>query len=326
MDDRVSNPIKYVCDLCSQLISTYDPLWGDTWDEDKFMQIIAISESNSGNSIPQSMINLIRNYHKKLFYKNHPVPDRINARKSLVKQMTSLVLNLTTDTHPDVDLIETVISTLSTFCQIHWSQTNNDDNVDRKHLSICYLNYGRDFQQKLGWVMPDTQLLNTITKVVHHYFPTDCTILEVNAGYGLLSLLLRGRGLNMITTDICEIMCSGSFTDVEQLNMIDAIDQYSEQCSVLLTCWPGGSGFDSNNQHIGNAVSKFVSLASEDKPKMVIYIGENVCGCTAYPFREETDIKLTAEEYCSNDTISFAMLYKNHFTRVDDYVFVKLYT
>lgn len=91
-------------------------------------------------------------------------------------------------------------------------------------------------------------------------------VLEVFAGRGALSSLLREQGISIIPTSLrsghdgADVL--GYFTDVEELSAINAVLKYRDWMDVLLVCWPTTSP----------EMERCLSLLTPSIP--IIFIGE----------------------------------------------------
>lgn len=137
---------------------------------------------------------------------------------------------------------------------------------------------GRDYSQrrefclKYGWAIPDRKTILAIKA-----FANGGTILEINAGLGLWSRLLRDEGANVIATSPDARSNRAlrwrhfehtEWTDVEPCDARRAVEVYGERCDVLLSIWPPYQ-------------SKFVEKALVNFPgNRFVFVGEGRGGCT----------------------------------------------
>jgi hypothetical protein len=145
-------------------------------------------------------------------------------------------------------------------------------------------------------------------------------VLEVMAGRGILAYALRELGINMIATDdfsFARSVQSGvhypefSFaswkdpvTDIEEMDALDAIENYGSIVDYLLVSWP-----------YPNIALHIIRKMYEVNPKaLVIFIGEmspaNVCGDFANHFSLIDDplFKEAAANYESWETVHDKLL------------------
>ena len=105
----------------------------------------------------------------------------------------------------------------------------------------------------------------------------DKKCLEIMAGQGCLSKSLQDEGVDIITTDNYSwngrLNMSNTWTDVEDIDCLEAIKKYGKDVSYILCSW-----IPYNNQ-IGYDALK---LMNEINPECkMIVIGEGCGGCTA---------------------------------------------
>ncbi len=130
-------------------------------------------------------------------------------------------------------------------------------------LSVAPLMVRAGFQEAFNmWAIVD----RTWPKIISEQFRNK-TILELFAGAGWLSKVLREQGQTVIATDA---YTQNHVTDIEELNAVDAVKKYASQTDVLLLSWP---------PYTSEEAAKALALWPDDKP--VIYIGEDKGGCCA---------------------------------------------
>ena len=103
-------------------------------------------------------------------------------------------------------------------------------------------------------------------------------VLEVMSGNGLLSMLLKEKGIDIIATDIApgyenEYNFKVFNPDIEKLDAIAAIEKYGKDIDFVIMSWPP------YNDPIASEVMKKIKKTNDNIE--VIYIGEGPDGCTA---------------------------------------------
>ena len=126
--------------------------------------------------------------------------------------------------------------------------------IDTKNRDLREL-----FVHKFAWAMPNRRVLNAIAK-----YCQDKTVLEVNAGNGLWSYLLKMLGVDIKVTDINP--WKKTYTEIETMDGVNAVKTYLTD--VLITVWP-----PYQCEQIGQTLKQF-------KGNTLIYLGENRQGCT----------------------------------------------
>lgn len=97
----------------------------------------------------------------------------------------------------------------------------------------------KDFQRRdlftyhFSWAVPSESIINIMIKFINYE-----TTLEIGAGLGLWSYLLKIKGGDIITTDIksSDEHKITPFTDIIQVDGIEAIKKYDT--NVLMFIWP----------------------------------------------------------------------------------------
>lgn len=125
-------------------------------------------------------------------------------------------------------------------------------------VSKLFLNNRHYLINNIGYTFLSENNLYELAEFMKKY-----KTLEINAGLGFYSSLLKLLGCNIIITDINDIN-----DNISQLSSIEAIQKYPD-VDILLTIWP-----DYINSSAYDALKLF-------KGKFVIYIGESIRGCTA---------------------------------------------
>lgn len=131
-----------------------------------------------------------------------------------------------------------------------------------------------------GWSIPSETALEKINE-----FVGPDTVLEIAAGRGLWSALMKKTNMNVITTSIADghyfdkKQMEKTWTDIELLDCVDAVTKYGD-ANCLFISW--GSG------------QLYRSLRSYNGKKLVV-IGEGIDGCTdALDYVNEFDFKLVS--------------------------------
>jgi len=100
--------------------------------------------------------------------------------------------------------------------------------------------------------------------------------LEVMAGRGWLSLALQSLGIDIIATDDCswpEYKKWGEpVTKIEKLDAVEAVKKYGNNIDLLIISWPY------MDETAYNTIKKLNNINSNVQ---IIYIGEEIDGCTA---------------------------------------------
>lgn len=106
-------------------------------------------------------------------------------------------------------------------------------------------------------------------------FLKDKKVLEVMAGRGLLSALLREKGADIICTDSNDWGGSSeeyAYTEIEIIEAEEAVKKYGKEIDYILMVWPP--------IHEDHAYRVAKALREVNPNASIIYIGENR-GCTA---------------------------------------------
>jgi hypothetical protein len=127
-------------------------------------------------------------------------------------------------------------------------------NIDTKNRDLREL-----FVRKFAWAMPNRRVLNAIAK-----YCQGKTVLEVNAGNGLWSYLLKMLDVNIKVTDIKP--WEKTYTEIETMDGVNSVRTYPTD--VLITIWP-----PFQCEQIAQTLQQF-------KGDTLIYLGEDRQGCT----------------------------------------------
>jgi len=125
-----------------------------------------------------------------------------------------------------------------------------------------YLYLQERYREKYGWSIIDKETL----ELVKNYIIGKKT-LEINCGKGFWTFCLRTLGCDIVATDI--IIQDSSWTTIEKLDAVSAVEKYNRECSVLFCCWP-----DYEKEYAYEAIRIFTG-------DTIIYIGEGKDGCCA---------------------------------------------
>lgn len=102
--------------------------------------------------------------------------------------------------------------------------------------------------------------------------------LEIMAGSGALSYALSQCGVDIVATDDkswSDPSCSwfsAPWTEVEQLNCLQAIKKYGKDRAIIICSWPYMDD---------NAYRSLLEMRQVNPDAMMLYIGELECGATA---------------------------------------------
>lgn len=105
-------------------------------------------------------------------------------------------------------------------------------------------------------------------------FIGDNECLEIGAGSGLWSMMLKDLGVNIVATDSCDEIKTKTpvFTDIYKMDADCAVEHFTN-ANVLLSVWPRG--------FLKSALEKF-------KGEYFIFVGE-IDGCTGYIHTNDED-------------------------------------
>lgn len=151
-------------------------------------------------------------------------------------------------------------------------------NIDNEHLfqsinkhveeSILTFSKRHIFVHIYGWSLPSIESAHALTSYI-----STSKVLEVGCGRGLWGLILKNMGVDIVCTSLGLVhgyasesikSCNKTWTDVEILDCVDAINKYSDR-DCLFISW--GSGI------LHQSLAKF-------KGTKLIVIGEGRDGCT----------------------------------------------
>lgn len=133
-----------------------------------------------------------------------------------------------------------------------------------------------DFMRPLtGYVNINMETMDQLA-----YILEDKKCLEVMAGNGLLSRCLQDREVDVIATDKSLPidnkyfpLRTEAFTEIRQMDAIDAIREYGKDIDVLIMSWP---------PYGDDIASRCVEELHDVNPNAeILYIGESFGGCTA---------------------------------------------
>jgi len=84
-----------------------------------------------------------------------------------------------------------------------------------------------------GCLVPDDDLLEFIAKHAHGE-----KVMEPCAGTGLLAYLLNAlHNVDIIASDECPSKIQ-TYGTVEQIDAVETVRKYNDECGILLLCWP----------------------------------------------------------------------------------------
>jgi len=131
-----------------------------------------------------------------------------------------------------------------------------------KEQNPLYTVLQSEYREKYGWSIIDKE---TLELVKNHIIGKKT--LEINCGKGFWTFLLRTLGCDIVATDI--IIQDSSWTTIEKLDAVSAVEKYNGECSVLFICWP-----DYEKEYAYEAIRRFTG-------DTIIYIGEGKEGSCA---------------------------------------------
>jgi len=162
------------------------------------------------------------------------------------------------------------------------------------HSYISFSFREQIFVHVFGWSVPSIESLNEAV----NFIDSD-TVLEIAAGVGFWSRLLRSKNVNVHTTSIVDghyykemEMEQNIWTPIELLSGVDAVQKYTD-ANCLFLSWGNGVLYEALPFFKGNKV---------------IIIGEDSGGCTDY--LESDDFELVKcidipKWYCLHDEMRF---------------------
>jgi hypothetical protein len=159
---------------------------------------------------------------------------------------------------PDIDTLRTLISEglIGAFSEERFRTLTGCSPGYSLNMSGMY--YRQFYCKAVSWAIYTTDFLDSIQRLL-----AGCRVLEVCAGRGVLSRVLRGRGEDWTATDLNPVT-----DDVVEMDAIEAVRQYKPD--VIVASWiPYTSDLD----------VRLAELAKELGIIMVV-IGEGNGGCT----------------------------------------------
>ena len=146
------------------------------------------------------------------------------------------------------------------------------------HTLLTYNNlmYRVGFVKVFGWSIPSRSSLMELQQNVGND-----TVLEIAAGKGLWSALMKSIGMKVITTSISdghyynEEDMKKTWTNVEMMDCVEAVKKYTE-ANCLFLSWGSGQLHATLSSFTGN--------------KLII-VGEDYDGCTDALYEEEDDLE-----------------------------------
>lgn len=123
-------------------------------------------------------------------------------------------------------------------------------------------------------------------------------VLEVGSGTGFLAKQLRGGGLsNLICTDNLSWDWDNRFIDdIENIDGGAAIEKYGTAVDVILMSWPNYA-----TPFAYEVLKAFMKINTKEHPVEIIFIGEDIDGCTG-------DDKFFEMVYDERNELSFDFL------------------
>ena len=125
-----------------------------------------------------------------------------------------------------------------------------------------YIVLQTEYREKYGWSIVDEHSLEIIKNHI-----IGKKTLEINCGKGHWAFCLRLLDCDIIATDI--LIQDSSWTTIEKLDAVSAVEKYNRECSVLFCSWP-----DYEKEYAYEAIIKFTG-------DTIIYIGEKKESCCA---------------------------------------------
>jgi hypothetical protein len=130
--------------------------------------------------------------------------------------------------------------------------------------------------EKIGFTLISNDWIIPLSKWIG-----DKRCIEVMAGCGSLTYALKQQGVNIFATDDFSWKSGGDdgwndtknyWTDIENIDAIDAIQKYGNNIDIVFMSWPYMDD---------TAYRVLLELRKVYKDAIIIYIGEGECGCTA---------------------------------------------
>jgi len=169
---------------------------------------------------------------------------------------------------PQVELAVQWVARVASLPLAYWSDETTSKRDQDMHMTraefVTQWDRRRFFTNYFSWAVPTLDVLLLINAFANG--PRDF-MLEVGAGAGLWSGLLRCLGSNVLATD--EAPPGNTFTEVQKLDATAAVRSWELRAQTLLLVWP---------PHLQDMAAR--ALDAFRGPRMV-YVGESRGGCTA---------------------------------------------
>ena len=168
----------------------------------------------------------------------------------------------------------------------------NNNNYDLEDMSIgfylrneCVFNCGFSLVY-YKWIDQLIISMKDYIKSINKDF-NNIKVLEVCAGLGAISYALQHRGIKTYTTDLFKDTIifknyKNKYCDIENLDMVDAVNKYIKDIDFIICSWP--------RDELDDKMIEIMNIIHDVKPEVIfIYIGEGITGCcSGYVFFENT--------------------------------------
>lgn len=236
---------------------------------------------NHKETMSESLLNM---------YKNHPL--QVSRTRDVFKHAPWVVRLLDNNELPSWEEVRDTIGDPWIFHREEYIKGN----YDALHISCAM----RDiYTAHYGFPCFSKEVIQEMIHFIDHR-----KVLEVCAGKGWLSKLLKDAGVDLISTDNYSwdersrfTPWKDKFTDVIQLDALEAMDQYPDS-DVIILSWP---------EYL-SPLAAFVLNRCIERNIPLIYIGEWQGGCTANDeffdiIDEECDCIVLSNHYIPFDGI-----------------------
>lgn len=256
---QISDLVKYAnindsLSMSRYINLIYYPLWEDIAQyEDNSGEIYTIMKEIELDNDLEKIIQNIYNCYINYFYKLGLKPENISYENN------NLINNITNEELEEIPIVFYIIKENEKY----YTGEKNFLNVitdNPYHYIVKNLIKKSEYAtrnllvQIYSWAVPNDKILGRISKTIPK-------ILEIGAGTGYWSYLLKNRGVDIISTDKNP---KNTWTDVIKEDYKKSIEKYQDR--VIMLCWP---------------IMEFFDLIKDGsyKQKKIIYIGE-YAGCT----------------------------------------------
>ena len=256
---QISDLVKYAnindsLSMSRYINLIYYPLWEDIAQyEDNSGKIYTIMKEIELDNDLEKTIENIYNCYINYFVKLGLNPDNITY------QDNSLINNITNEEIEDIPIVFYIIKENEKYYtgEKNYLSSISDNPYQEivKNLIKKSEYETRDLLVQIySWAIPNDKILTRIT----HFADK---ILEIGAGTGYCTYLLKNRGVDIIATDKNP---KNTWTDVIKEDYKKSIETYQDR--IVMLCWP---------------IMEFFDLIKDGsyKQKKIIYIGE-YAGCT----------------------------------------------